>query len=109
MRQRGFTLIEVIVAMALLAASSSMLTRSIVAAVRSGHTFTALREAQRLADEAIERVQAGHAVPALPTDSVWRRRIEIAPEGLHLHRVIVTVEHRHAAERSLRLEALVGP
>lgn len=109
MKQRGFTLIEVIVAMALLAASSAMLTRSIVAAIRSGHTFASLRAAQHLADDAIERVQAGHPVPALPTDSAWQRRIEIVPEGPHLRRVAVTVEHRHDADRSVRLEALVGP
>lgn len=106
MNRRGFTLIEVIVAMVLLSATSAMLTRTVIASQRAAHGLAALREAQRLAEAALETTRAGHAVPELPAGSFWRRSVSVTPAASGLRRMTVAVEHREDAALSVHLEGL---
>jgi len=106
MNPRGFTLVEVIVAMSLVVTTGAMLTRSIVVVQRSAGVVDAAREAQRLAHEGIEHLRAGHPVPALPAGSRWQRSAVVRADGPGLLRLTVEVEHREDPSLRERLEAL---
>lgn len=106
MSRNGFTLVEVIVALMLLSATGAMLTRTIVTAQQAARRFDALREAQRIAEEAVESTLAGGAAPTLPHGSRWQRAVATRVEGPHLLRTTVAVQHRDDPSLALQLEAL---
>ncbi len=90
---RGFTLIEVIVALGLLATVAAASTQTLVAARRIEAELKRWRQAQLLATDAIELARAGREAEARSAPDGWRRTVDVHPGGLP-GLVVIDVEVR---------------
>jgi len=106
MTRRGFSLLEVIVAMLVLSLAGAALTRTIVAANRAGIVIDRLRQAEQIAGQALEQARAGHVVAALPAGTPWERQVDAIQTTPRLWRLSVEVAHRTDSRISIRLETL---
>jgi prepilin-type N-terminal cleavage/methylation domain-containing protein len=106
MNRGGFTVLEVLVAMLVLAVAGASLTRTFATAGQAAVLFDRQRRAEFLAVEAIEAATAGQAVAPLPATSPWERTVAIATLTPQLRHTTVEVVHRQDARITVRLEAL---
>lgn len=90
---RGFTLIEVIVALGLLATVAAASTQTLIAARRIEAEMKRWRQAQLLATDAIELARAGREAEARSAPDGWRRVVDVHPGALP-GLVVIDVEVR---------------
>lgn len=81
-RPTGFTLLEVVIALALLSLVAAASTRTLIAARRVGHELTRWRHAHALAVEGLELARAGMPARLWELDGDWTRRVTVRPGGL---------------------------
>lgn len=104
---RGFSLIEVLVAIVLLSTMALALTHTLLAAQRAQAASARWTRATQLAAEGLERLRAGHSLGSVP-DGVTRTGAATQWSGPDdLVQVTVTVAWNDGAPRAVRLSTLV--
>ena len=103
---RGVTLIEVIVAVALLAIIALGLTTTLISAQQTLRVSEQWMRATQLAAEGLEQSRAGHSLTAVPDG--FTRSVLVTPWNNHagLRRLEVTVSWDDGAPHSLQLTTL---
>lgn len=81
-RPTGFTLLEVVIALALLSLVAAASTRTLIAARRVGHELTRWQQAHTLAIEGLELARAGMPPRLWELDGDWTRRVTVRPGAL---------------------------
>ncbi len=107
---RGFTLIEVVVAFALLATISTGVSTTLLQATRARVVSRHLLTATQLAADGIEHARGGNALAPLPTRvGNFERRVSISPWPATpgLRRVAVVVEWNDGRAQQLELQTLI--
>jgi len=108
MKSRGYTLLEVLVALALLGAAATALTEALLVAHRAQRVANQWLQAVVLAEQALERARLSRMGGA-DAPGGFRRRWEIVPiaDDLRLTRLQVTVEWDRPAPGALQLATWV--
>jgi prepilin-type N-terminal cleavage/methylation domain-containing protein len=108
-RASGFTLVEALVAVALLAVTALAVTQTCLQAQRARRLSAGHMRATLLAAQALEQLRAGHgAQPLTVADGTARAATVAAWNGRKdLQHVEVTVTWNDGAERVLRLSTLM--
>ena len=106
----GFTLIEVLVALAVFALAATAATQTLVTAHRARSTAADLMHATQLAVERMERVRAGDRAADGAALGGFERSWSAAPSSsaLDLERVDVRVAWVDHGRRALTLSCLMG-
>ncbi len=111
MRNAGFSLIELVVALLIFATVALGLAQTLVAAQRARWTSECWMRATQLAEERLERIRAGDTGdPTAVVDgfNVSSQR-QVAPGYTGLHVVMVKVAWTDRVERAFVLQSLVRP
>lgn len=108
---RGFSLLEVVFALALLSVVSTGLAAAVAQSLRARAVARDLMQATQLAADAFELVRAG-AVPEVSgasPDARFQRRVSLAAfaPSLHLQRVDVVVAWNDGQPRQVALSSLL--
>jgi prepilin-type N-terminal cleavage/methylation domain-containing protein len=104
----GFTLIEVLVAVALLAVMALSLTQTLIASQQARARSERWAQATQLAAAGIEQLRAGHTPGLSGVAGGFDRRVEVTPWTGHagLVRLAVTVSWDDGAAQRLQLTTL---
>ena len=105
--RRGFSLLEVLVAIVVVTAAGAALTRTFTAASRAAVLFDRLRRAEIVAIEGIEVALAGNTVEPFAASEPWERSVAVAVLRPRLHRVTVDVRHRADPRVVVELQAMM--
>lgn len=108
MNTTGFSLIEVMVAVALLTLLSAAATSSLVATARAQQRLHLQLRAHQLAAETMEIALAGHADSITPSDD-WETLISASQSAGGLWTWQVAIESTSAVGIESRLEAIARP
>ncbi len=107
MTSAGMTLLEVLVATALLAVIGAALTGSVAGVATAGRVFDLTRTSHRLAEKSLEIAIAGHPDEPTPPGGPWAVQLRSAPRGPHLSHVTVEVRHDRLPQLRTSLHAMV--
>jgi len=107
-RYRGFTLVEVLVAVLLLSSMALTLTQTLIASERARATSERWTQAAQLAAEGIEQLRAGHPLTAIRIPGAFERHATVTPWSGHagLVELAVTVSWNDGAPHDLQLHTL---
>jgi prepilin-type N-terminal cleavage/methylation domain-containing protein len=108
-RQRGFTLIEVLMAVVLLSTMALALSRTLIASQRARAASERWMQATRLAAEGIEQLRAGQPVGPSRVPGDFDRRGEVTAwnDDDRLVRLAVTVSWNDGEPHDFQLTTLV--
>jgi prepilin-type N-terminal cleavage/methylation domain-containing protein len=108
-RQRGFTLIEVLMAVVLLSTMALALTRTLIASQRARAVSERWMQATQLAAEGIEQLRAGQPVGPIRILGDFDRRGEVTPwmGNDRLVRLAVTVSWNDGEAHDFQLTTLM--
>ena len=106
---RGFTLIELMVALVLLAAAGLGLSTTLASTRNALSLSERQMQAVQLAAEGMEQLHAGHALGPIRVPGDFERAVLVTPWGDHpgLQRVQVTVSWNDGEGHTLNLMTLV--
>ena len=107
MTSSGMTLLEVLVAPALLAVIGAALARSVAGVATAGRIFDLTRTSHRLAEHTLEIAIAGHTDDPTPPARPWAVQLRFTPRGPHLSHVTVEVRHDRLPQLRTSLHAIV--
>ena len=107
-QERGFTLVEVMMAMLVLATMALALTQTLTSTQRARATSEKWMHATQLAVEGIEQFRAGHPLGAIANGGDFERAGTVAPWDGHpgLYRLQVTVSWNDGEPRRMQLTTL---
>lgn len=105
---QGFSLIEVLIAMAILSVISLAVSTTLIGAQRARGTSERWMQALQLAAEGIEQVRAGHALGAVRIAGAFKRSGRVTPWRDHpgLYQLEVTVSWDDPQPHALQLVTL---
>ena len=106
MNRRGFTLLEVTVALLVLSVAGAALTRTFTAVADTAVLVDRRQRAEVLAAEAMEAALAGHADAAGSDLQDWERDVSTSRPSPHLRGARVEVRHRTDRRIQVRIEGL---
>jgi|SRR5579862_2515714 len=106
--RRGFTLVEVLVAVALLSLMAVTLTETLIASERARAISERWTQAAQLAAEGIEQLRAGQSLAPIRVPGAFVRRASVTPWNGHdgLVEVAVSVSWNDGAPHDLQLHTL---
>lgn len=107
MNARAFTLLEVLVAISLLAIAGATLARAFTSVSRAAVFFERLRRAEVVATSTVEAALSGIAIDPPEAEEAWIRTLSKSPFAPGLQSVSIVVTHRDDARVSVTLAALV--
>lgn len=106
MNRRGFTLLEVTVALLVLAVAGAALTRTFTAVADAAVLVDRRQRAEILAAEAMEAALAGHAGAGGSDLEDWERDVTTSQPSPHLRRARVEVRRRNDPRIRVHIEGL---
>ncbi len=107
MNARAFTLLEVLVAVSLLAIAGATLARAFTSVTRAAVFFERLRRAEVVATSSVEAALTGTSLEPSDAADPWSRTVSESPFAPGLRSVSIVVTHRDDARVSVTLAALV--
>lgn len=106
--QRGFTLIEVLVAVLLLSSMALTVTQTLIVSERARATSERWTHAAQLAAEGIEQLRAGQPLAPIRIPGDFERHAEVTSWAAHasLVELVVTVSWNDGARHEFHLHTL---